>query len=243
MSAIRARLAEVRLGATLRISFCIADVDAFRFDAGQYTAIQLDNEHALTLSIASAPSRLPMVRTLFRPTPGDPSSDALLERLKSARTLSLAPPAGDVRWPMPDEATQPSTDRDAPALLVGAGTGAAQVFAVLEMALDCCPDRLGRFDALLLAADDASQLEHEDEAAWMAAGAKITRVCDSATDDTNAGFQWLRDRADQWCGHPNLRVLLGGSPPFVYAAHDVLVSHGVRPDALESDVYAYAPRA
>jgi hypothetical protein len=65
-------------------------------------------------------------------------------------------------------------------------------------------------------------------------------IADANRDDSNAGLKWLVDRAPQLTAQT--RLVLSGSPAFVYAATDTLVSAGLSEAQLESDVYSWAPR-
>ena len=66
------------------------------------------------------------------------------------------------------------------------------------------------------------------------------KVCvDDRRTEENEGLVWLREHAQEYAGY---RIILAGSPGFVYAATDVLLAAGITQQAMHADAYAYAPR-
>jgi NAD(P)H-flavin reductase len=92
---------------------------------------------------------------------------------------------------------------------------------------------------LLACADDERDLYFDDLLPATAAF-HFERIADARRDQSNRGLAWLTANAHRW--DAATRVILSGSPAFVYAATDVLVAQGTPEESLESDVYAWAPR-
>ena len=65
-------------------------------------------------------------------------------------------------------------------------------------------------------------------------------IADARRTPGNRGLTWLKDQAEKLLAH---RIVLSGSPGFVYAATDTLTQSGIAESALESDVFSYAPRS
>ncbi|MEM1437099.1 MAG: hypothetical protein AAGG11_23835 [Pseudomonadota bacterium] len=231
-----ARLRHLALGAgplaPLLLELELLDPQAFVFRPGQYSAIVLPDGKLLTLSIASGPSRLPTLRFLYRATPGDPQADALNALLRTGTRLELSAPGGQVCWDV--AATTPS-------LLVCAGTGISQAYAILETVADQAPERLPTYEVLALAGSDEEQLRHPQDSFWQTAGLKLVRVSDPALGADNTGLVWLRDAAPR-LQDSRARVLIGGGPAFVYTVHDLLTAAGLDAARFAADAYEYAPR-
>ena len=186
----------------------------------------LHTDAALPLSIASAPATLPKLELHYRSTPGDDlaaSFDARLAKLAAATdaTLSISDAQGDV--------LAPSAAEDL--LVVAGGTGISQ-------ALSCATHRAstGGHTTVLWCADSLAEIYATDRFETLPSVDLVVRVDDRRTAE-NEGLAWLREQSDKFM---DTHTILSGSPPFVYAATDVLASLGAR--RLYSDVYAYAPR-
>ena len=211
----------------------------FTFHAGQYLEIQLPGANAIALSIASAPHRLPAVHLHYRSTPGLSEArllDELLAQLAPSggssgeehKEVSIRGPFGSVclNGPLAE-----------PLLIVAGGTGGAQAMGLLDSLLAEPPSQPV---SLLWCADDARDLYRRD---WLYGLHRtwLTSQCvvDPSRAKENRGLQWLRDRAPGMAEH---RVILSGSPGFVYAAVDALQAQGLNPQQMASDVFSYAPR-
>lgn len=148
------------------------------------------------------------------------------ELLRGVR-LGLEGGAGDVRLGKSDAR---------PLLLVAGGTGISQALCLALAQTMRHPDVAVE---MLACADTDADLYFADllpsEGTFTA---KL--IADANRDDSNAGLKWLVDRAPQLTAQT--RVVLSGSPAFVYAATDTLVSAGLSEAQLESDVYSWAPR-
>jgi len=131
-------------------------------------------------------------------------------------------------------------------LLISGGTGTAQAISLALTQTDRHPD----VDVLHLACAD-----HEDDFYFkdlLPATENYQRVliADANRNADNLGLTWLKQDPilesyldgthDGKNGRS--RIVISGSPPFVYAVTDTLTGRGVPLACLDSDVYAYAPR-
>jgi NAD(P)H-flavin reductase len=202
--------------------------DTFRFEAGQYLNVVLDDNERLPLSIASAPSSLPTIELHYRSTPGLDEA-ARFDRVLAGTTpipLTLEGPFGDVRLP---------AENIAPVFICG-GTGAAQALSMVRALTASDPD--ARY-TLLACADHDADLYLKD---LLPADDRQMFIADPHRSASNAGLRWLRENVALLNGDGSSRFVLSGSPPFVYAVTDELTGLGIDRGRLSSDVYAYAPR-
>jgi len=212
--------------------------DPFPFEAGQYLEIVHPDGTAIPLSIASPPERLPTLSLHYRSTPDSAEAlrmDALISGLISGprsgllgakASLTIRGPAGDVRLAPED---------DAPLLLVCGGTGVSQSLCLATAQRRRHPETAVE---LLACADHAADFYFED---LLPDGLAATLIADPERTDSNRGLAWLRSRVPSLDGRT--RVIISGSPPFVWAVTDVLTAGGLPPGRLSSDVYAWAPRS
>lgn len=202
---------------------------AFEFRAGQYLEILHPDGEAIPLSIASAPADLPDIRLHFRPMPGAPGAAALEALLGADRqeklTLQIRGPAG---------AIQVEANESRRLLLVAGGTGLAQALSIVETLQ---PGRAGEHRLLACADQDMDFYCREAFVSLSWLGSCF--LADARRSPDNAGLCWLREHAIDLLP---ARIILCGSPGFVYAVTDTLLSLGVEPSQMESDVFAYAPR-
>lgn len=205
------------------------------FAAGQYLEIEVTPDSWSAFSIACAPGSN-QLELHIQYLPGREKSEQLFARLQPGNTLNLRLPAGDCFL----------QGADRPLTLVAAGTGFAQIKAIIEALWQqnwqspvtfywASKNRTGLYD-LELAENWAKQhknfhliplIELED-AQWTGRIGRITDVlaADFAATDSAAAVQGY----------------ISGSPAMVYVVEDLLISRGMLPGALQSDVHAYAPR-
>lgn len=205
------------------------------FEAGQYLEIEVSQDNWAPFSIACAPGSS-QLELHIQYLPGREKSEQLFALLKPGNTLKLRLPAGDCFL----------QGEDRPLLLVAAGTGFAQIKAMVEALWQqnwqapvtlywASKNRAGLYD-LELAESWAKQHNHFHliplielaDAQWTGRIGRITEVL--AADFTRM------DSAAKVQGY------ISGSPAMVYAVEDLLMSRGMPPGALRSDVHAYAPR-
>ncbi len=198
----------------------------FEFAAGQYLSVMHPDGTSIPLSIASPPERLPELQLHYRSTPGLVEATRMDELLRSGQ-LALEGGAGEVTL-------RPDDDR--PLLLVAGGTGISQA---LCLALAQSTRHPATPVQLLACADADEDFYFRD---MLPNGSKFAAelIADANRDGSNAGLRWLTSNATGLSA--DTRVVISGSPGFVYAATDTLTSVGVSEARLESDVYAWAPR-
>lgn len=200
----------------------------FEFHPGQYLEIIHPDGTSVPLSIASSPLELPELHLHYQSTPGAPGAALLDDLLATVQTLTIRGPAGDVFVDAEDAL---------PLLLICGGTGASQCLAIIKDAQLRGTQR----PVTLLACADSNQdfyfrpILEPLGADWL----ETVYRADATRTPANLGMRWLTDNAHRYAGR---RMILCGSPSFVYAATDVLAAAGIMATALESDVFAYAPR-
>jgi CDP-4-dehydro-6-deoxyglucose reductase len=200
--------------------------DPFSFEAGQYLTVLHPDGTAIPLSIASPPELLPMLFLHYRSTPGLPEAARMDELLLDGR-LTLDGGAGDVTL---------SPEDDRPLLLVAGGTGISQALCLALAQTTRHPDS----PVHLLACSDADTDLYFGDLLPSSSTFRAELIADPSRDASNKGLSWLASQAPALA--PESRVVLSGSPPFVYAATDTLIAAGIPQSQLESDVYAWAPR-
>ena len=200
--------------------------DAFTFAAGQYLTVLHPDGTAIPLSIASPPELLPELHLHYRSTKGLPEATRMDELLQGER-LVLDGGAGDIALSIND---------DRPLLLVAGGTGISQG---LCLALAQTSRHAEASVRMLTCADTDADLYFQDLLPT-SSGFEVTLIADARRNKNNAGLAWLTDNATEVSA--DTRVVISGSPAFVYAATDTLTEAGIPNSQLESDVYAWAPR-
>lgn len=199
---------------------------AFEFEAGQYLTVLHPDGTAIPLSIASPPEALPGLSLHYRSTPGLAEARRMDDLLRGEH-LELDGGAGEVKLDPED---------DGPLLLIAGGTGISQALCLALAQTTRHPETPVQ---MLACADVEADLYFRDLLP-SAAAFRAQLIADSNRDETNAGLQWLAATAAQTSDAT--RVVLSGSPAFVYAATDTLTRAGLSEARLESDVYSWAPR-
>jgi CDP-4-dehydro-6-deoxyglucose reductase len=187
-----------------------------------------DSGGLIPLSIASTPERLPELELHYRPTPGVVQADLMNDLLARSNALTewhVDGPYGNV--------TVEESPTDALWLIAG-GTGITQCCAIV--------DRLNRVTlttpvSLLWSVTDRALLYCDSELRAFAHWLSYRPLVD-APGFPNAAADWLRQTDETVHG----RVILSGSPGFVYAVEDVLRNIAATGTSIESDVFSYAPR-
>ena len=227
---MRATVESVSGGAT-KVVHCRLS-DPFAFQPGQYLVIH-DQGRTMPMSLASPQHRLPYFELHFRPLTDSADADVLANLFVPGAELELSGPAGDVRVPADDQR---------PLTLICGGTGSSQAFSIVgERAHVAGAGHSVSRTRWLWAVGTASdwyaeeQLQELKRHRWLS----MHRFADPATGETNALMRWVATHAEQLAGD---RLVLCGSPGFVYQSVDVLTAQGIAESAMESDVFAYAPR-
>lgn len=204
----------------------------YAFEAGQYTELIIPGFNDLYYTIASAPDS-PCIELHIQS--GTPQSDALIDWLKNADAVDIAPPGGECRLSrLPRE--------DGPLLLIASGTGFSQIKSIAE---DQMSKGVERPLHIYWTGYRMSQLYMLQKAeAW-------------ADQHDNVHMSALISEHSHWedkhqvlvhtilGDHDDLQRCQGvccGSPAMVYTVLDALTEHGFRPDAMLSDVFQFAPR-
>lgn len=214
--------------------------ESMAHDPGQYLELELDEDTWVPFSIANAHAGDGLIEMHIQHWPERSNSARLRELMQHAAQLTLRLPGGDC-------VLDPDSER--PLLLIAAGTGFAQMKAIVEAALHADPERR---IALWWAARERRDLYLERLAREWAErhqGVTFHGVSEQTMDaDFDAerviGHRGRIDEAlaehlDDVSAHD---VYLSGSPGMVYACVDVLASLGLKPSRVFSDVFAYAPR-
>lgn len=216
--------------------------EAMAHAPGQYLELALDDETWVPFSIANAHAGDGSLELHIQHWPERSNSARLRELMQHAANLTLRLPSGDC-------VLDPDSRR--PLLLVAAGTGFAQMKAIVEAALHADPEREIE---LWWAAKERREFYLESLAReWVARYPNLTfhgvseqGMSDDFTDQRIHGHAGRIDAAlgealddVDVSGHD---VYLSGSPGMVYACVDVLASLGLEPTRVFSDVFAYAPR-
>ena len=194
----------------------------YQFEAGQYLSVK-GRDTDIPLSIASSPTRLPELELHYRSTPGAPEA-AEMDRLLAGSRLELSAAAGSVRCAATDK----------PLLLIAGGSGAAQAFSCAEYRAT-----LPAADTFVLWCADQSADVYDTERLSALVRGRFQVCIDDRRTPQNEGLLWLQKHAVE---HLASHVIICGSPGFVYTVTDLLLAQGFAMAALQSDVYAYAPR-
>lgn len=205
------------------------------FAPGQYLEV-ISGEKRFPFSIASAPSRSPLLELHIRPTPGSADSDEFEQLLDSATELHIAAPKGDC---FVQEA--PTN----PLVLLAAATGITQMKSILEHLFESgikAPTYLywgvvSEEDLYLSELCQTWQNQHDNFH-------YIPVVSDPETSPNWQGRTGLVGEValGDFEDLANLSVIVGGSPGMVYATLDMFVARGLPEKNMRSDVFSYAPR-
>ncbi|SEL35431.1 NAD(P)H-flavin reductase [Halomonas daqiaonensis] len=214
--------------------------EAVAHEPGQYLELKLEEDLWVPFSVANAYSGDGVIELHIQHWPERENSARLRELMQVAERLTLRLPGGDCLL---------DPDSSRPLLLIAAGTGFAQMKAIVEAALHDDPTREIE---LWWAARERRDLYLERlPRAWAEehANVRFHAVTEVAPEQAVAGEQVIahRGRIDQALattledvsGHD---VYISGSPGMVYACVDVLASLGLVASRVFSDVFAYAPR-
>lgn len=207
---------------------------------GQYLELKLDDETWVPFSIANAHRGDGTIELHIQHWPERENSRRMRELVEHSPHLTVCLPSGDC-------VLAPSGDR--PLLMLAAGTGFAQMKALVEAALAADASRP---IALWWAVRERRDFYLESLAReWAETHSNVTfhGVSEAPLGADFAGervqaHQGRIDRvlADEFDDVSGCDVYLSGSPGMVYACIDVLAPLGLMPERTFSDVFAYAPR-
>lgn len=214
--------------------------EAVNHAPGQYLELKLDEDTWVPFSIANAPRGDGSIELHIQHWPERRNSSRLRELLHGAGRLTLRMPSGQC-------VLDPYSTR--PLLLVAAGTGFAQMKAIVEAALSDDPERrISLWWAVRERRDFyLEQLPREWAARYP--GLHFHAVSESAPEEAleGEGVSGHLGRIDTALASTlgyiaDHDVYLSGSPSMVYACIDVLASLELQASRVFSDVFAYAPR-
>lgn len=214
--------------------------EAMAHAPGQFLELKLDDETWVPFSIASAHVGDGALELHVQHWPERENSARLRERVVVAQHLTVRLPGGDC-------VLDPTSRR--PLLLLAAGTGFAQMKAIVEGALLESPERP---IALWWAARERRDLYLESlPRQWAEQHENVVfhMVTEAAPELPVSGVRVRshRGRIDEALAAElkdvsSYDVYLSGSPGMVYACVDVLASLGLASNRVFADVFAYAPR-
>jgi CDP-4-dehydro-6-deoxyglucose reductase len=222
---VRARIASIaHHGSGVRL-ITLTLPAPFPFHAGQYLNVVHPSGVRIPMSIASAPERVPDLELHYRPLSGVAEAVLMDQLLEEGDAISIEGPFGDVRvnGPLDDDL-----------LLIAGGSGISQCRAILEH-LRCVehahPARL------VWSVTQRDHLYADAELRGFAPWLDYEAVVDTP-QAKSAVLAWLGTHTLPTSG----RIIVSGSPGFVYAVVDTLNELGPTHIAIESDVFSYAPR-
>ncbi|MAM56816.1 MAG: NAD(P)H-flavin reductase [Salinicola sp.] len=218
--------------------------EAIAHAPGQYLELELQPDTWVPFSIACAETGDGRLELHIQHWPERTHSARLRELLTHRNRLSVRLPSGECTLP---------AGRPEPLLLIAAGTGFAQIKAIVEAALTEDPDRE---IAIWWAVRERRDLYAETLAReWALTYSNVTLHAVVETPESELeslpGIRWYSGRIDEVLadvlgGKPGSlagrEIYLAGSPGMVYACVDTLAPLGLAEHQVHSDVFSYAPR-
>jgi CDP-4-dehydro-6-deoxyglucose reductase, E3 len=214
--------------------------EAMAHAPGQYLELKLDDATWVPFSIANAHADDGTLELHIQHWPERENSARLRDLVVVAHHLTLRLPGGDCVL---------DSDSPRPLLLIAAGTGFAQMKAIIEASLHEAPER--PID-LWWAARERRDLYLESLPREWATSHDAFRfhLVTEVPPEGDVGGERVfahRGRIDQALALgledvSGCDVYVSGSPGMVYACVDVLASLALNPSRVFSDVFAYAPR-
>lgn len=207
---------------------------------GQYLELRLDDETWVPFSIANAHRGDGTIELHIQHWPERANSRRMREMIEHSPHLTVRLPGGEC-------VLVPSSER--PLLLIAAGTGFAQMKALLEAAFTADAERPVAFWWAVRERRDFYLESLAREWAERYPGFTFHAVCETPLEADFAGerIHAHHGRIDQALAATlddvsAYDVYLSGSPGMVYACIDTLAPLGLDAERIFSDVFAYAPR-
>lgn len=209
---------------------------AANFQPGQYMEIQVAGNHWQAFSLACLPGNN-HVELHIQHLPERENSVALFKQLNSGDPLQVRLAYG--------ECTLQGKDR--PLTLVAAGTGFAQIKALVESLIE--KNWQSPINFYWAAKNPAGLYDLETALAWQNKLADFTLI--AIVEEAPEGWQGevgrvtdvLANDYDEANSAATLEGFICGSPNMVYAVEDLLMEQGMPARGLLSDAHAYAPRS
>lgn len=181
------------------------------------------NGTLVPLSIASAPTALPLIELMYR---SDLTSDTALafdDLLHNSTTLNIEGPFGDV--------TLTKVNPTHRLRIVASGTGVAQALSLVE-ALSDASTSLPTEVLWATQIETPSSNRLLKDQPWLAttrcrSSELPAKLLASIAQSKNAG---------------EVKTIIAGPPDFVYQVTDILLAAGVSQASLAADAFTYAPR-
>ncbi|MEH6824202.1 MAG: NAD(P)H-flavin reductase [Motiliproteus sp.] len=205
--------------------------------AGQYLELLLD-EQAIPYTIASAPCQLPVLELQIQDQGEASLSSRVIDVFKTQPQVRVRLPLGDCYL------NQAPVDAEQALIFIAAGTGFAQMKALIEHALaQNMPNPLH----LYWGVREAEHLYgHELIEHWQHCHPQFQFhpvVSAPTTGDWSGRIGVVHQSVlEDFERLDNARVYVCGSPAMVYAVEDDFRLRGMGDGQMHSDVYSYAPR-
>jgi len=214
--------------------------EAIAHAPGQYLELELQEDTWVPFSIACAETGDGRLELHIQHWPERTHSARLRELLTHRNRLSVRLPSGECIL---------LADRREPLLLIAAGTGFAQLKAIVEAALAENPDRKISIWWAVRERRDlyAETLAREWAQAYPNVHFHAVVETPEAELETLPGIHWHSGRIDEVLAAQlesleGVEIYLAGSPGMVYACVDTLAPLGLVEQQVHSDVFSYAPR-
>ena len=205
--------------------------------AGQYLELLLDQQ-AVPYTIASAPCQLPVLELQIQDQGDQSLSSQVIALFKTQSQVQVRLPLGDCYLDQaPADATQPL-------IFIAAGTGFAQMKALIEHALaQQMPNPLH----LYWGVREAEHLYgHELTEHWQECHSQFhfhPVLSAPGVGDWSGRIGLVHKSVlEDFERLDNAQIYVCGSPAMVYAVEDDFRLHGMGDGQIHSDVYSYAPR-
>lgn len=206
--------------------------------AGQYLELLLE-EQTVPYTIASAPCQLPVLELQIQDQGEASLSSRVIELFKTQSKVRVRLPMGDCYL------DQPPAEADKALIFIAAGTGFAQMKALIEHAL---AQQMVNPLHLYWGVREAEHLYgHELIEHWQRCHPQFyfhpVVSAPSGGDWSGRIGQVHKSVLEDFERLDNTRIYVCGSPAMVYAVEDDFRLHGMGDGQIFSDVYSYAPRS
>ncbi len=206
-----------------------------KYQAGQYIELQLDSGVSRPFSIANYAPLTHGIELHIERRQGSEATQAMLQQMETFGEIGIKSVSGEVRL-------QPT---NGPQVFLAAGTGFAQIKALLEQSLSHPHDASNaptkpRFPLYLFwGAENANERYMEDLVLeWSRQHSRLHY----RPLNWQAGETWEQAVIDNLGSLRDCQVYACGSPRRVYQALDGMEKKGLCASRIHSDVFAYAPR-
>ncbi|WP_421863204.1 hypothetical protein [Motiliproteus sp.] len=218
--------------------FLTVPSDFPRFHPGQYLELVLNDGQSRPFSIANFDPQFRCVELHIEINPNSATTTAILDHVRTRASIQVKTPQGDVRL------RQPTDNVSVPHVFLAAGSGFAQIKALLQQQLHRYQQAVDNGSAmpplyLLWGTETANQRYLKELVRnWLGRHQSLKY------------FPLIWQQGDSWeiTLKPIINELkqaqfyLCGSPNRVYRTLDFLEQQGIDTAQVQSDVFSYAPR-